>query len=355
MKIERGEGGALVVRWSRLSSTTVWIVGGLSLAVLVSLAGRVGLRGPAEVPPWLWAMGAAAVAGVFLLRAAMTTVWRIGGGWIVREGSWLRAERRWTADRNAEVELACRVTSGRNAHERWSVLVRSGGEAISFGEKANAEAQARQAGEAIARELGASLRYGPAGVAIRAEHLDLPFVERVVKYPALRVAPRPRPDGVGIREEVLGSSRVFRWRALNVFTLVTVVGLAAFVLVYVAADSPAARRFFLEHPEWIAGALGVPLVLLAGVGYRLSAGPQGVEYEVTMYGVPVRTRGISAMDLEEVWVRRIVHTPVLQMASDREIVRCRVYRWKGDAVLEWLAGEVQGALGGSFGASHDVV
>lgn len=234
----------------------------------------------------------------------------------------------------------------------WLVKLVSERYEYTVDERVDQQLESRAVAEAVAKTLKCPLKertVDGTDVVIDPHDLDLPFRERVTRYPALLGKPMPRPAGVPFRTRILdqGSAVDYSWSLMGMaFILdILVVGVVFFVLsaiperqhqpsLWEAARTSGDYTLYL----WVAAVIAFLLVLTAGLRVSLHLGPTSARFRELFFGIPLRTRTIPNDEIEEVRLFFSVRGPTVQIVSDRRILQFRV----SDADLAgWLAFEIR--------------
>lgn len=186
--------------------------------------------------------------------------------------------------------------------------------------------------------------------------LDLPFMARAEKYPALMGTPIEEPS-----DKIVGYSRGpegidVNWSFLRSGLLLEVIVLAAclFGAAFIPLPGgPKGEGFNLyqvaraeNNYSYFAGVAAftvLALALLSGYRNRIRLDSKEAMSQSTVWGIPVRTGRIPLSELEHVGISITSRGPYLQLISDKRILKemlpaTHIARWLGWEMRQYLAG-----------------
>ncbi len=244
------------------------------------------------------------------------------------------------------------------ADEIWTVHLIDDGRQYLVDRRVGHHIQVRSLAEKMAKASGGSLIESQDGKSHQFElsELDLPFMARAEKYPALMGSPVEEPSEKPITYSRDASGVHVSWSFFNSGLLLEVVVLTV-VLIGAAfiplPGGPDGRGFSLYQAErsegdyrYFAG-VGVFAVLalsmLGGYRSRIEISPaKGAVSQSTIWGFPVRTGKIPLDKLEHVGVTLTSRGPYLQLISDEKILKeqlpsAQIARWLAWEMRQYLA------------------
>lgn len=248
--------------------------------------------------------------------------------------------------------------------EIWTVHLIDEGRQYLVDRRVGQHIAVRSLAEKIAKASNGSLIEAQDGKSHKFElsELDLPFMARAEKYPALMGSPVEEPSEKPIRYSKDASGLEVSWSFFNSGLLLEVVVLTV-VLIGAAfiplPGGPDGRGFSLYQAEkeegdyrYFAGVgvfAVVALAMLGGYRSRIKLSPtDGALSQSTIWGVPVRTGKIPLSKLEHVGVTLTSRGPYLQLISDDRILKEQL---PSTQIARWLAWEMRQYLA-QLGASQ---
>jgi hypothetical protein len=222
-------------------------------------------------------------------------------------------------------------------------------------ERLGQQLESRGVAEAVAKALGCPLlekNDDGNDVVIDSRDLDLPFHERVKKYPALLGKPIPMPANAGVHRQEGGGRIEFSWGIVTPSLLLSMVALGVVFFIVSAIPSRPEQPSYLARAHasgdyhlyvWTAAIIAGALLISAGFRIKVTLSPAEIHLSETLWGVPLLTRAIPARSIEEVQVVHTVRGPQVQVVSDRALIQFRA----ADAdVAGWLGHEIRSHLAG---------
>lgn len=232
----------------------------------------------------------------------------------------------------------------------WLVKLVAGRHEYLLDERVGRQLESRCVAEGVARALGCSFREkDDEGVELTfsAADLDLPYVERVKRYPSLigrAVAAPPRPGVTRVEKE---GRLEFSWGIVTPSLLLSMLALGLVFFVVSAIPQKAGHMSYLErahqsgsyHLYYLVGTVIVAaLVFSAGYRLRLRLTPKGVYLQKSIWGIPMVGHTLKLCQVEEVQMAHTVRGPVVQVLGDSKLIEFQA----SDAdVAQWLAHEIR--------------
>ena len=187
--------------------------------------------------------------------------------------------------------------------------------------------------------------------------LDLPFVQRAQKHPALMGTPIDEPSDKVVHYARDASGIEVSWSFFRSGLFFEVIVFSAFLfgMAFVPLPGgPDGKGFSLYQAErseddyrYFAGVATftvISLALLAGYRSRIQLNPRvGALSQSTVWGIPVRTAKIPLAELEHIGVSITGRGPYLQFISDKRIFKemlpsTHIARWLAWEMRQYLAG-----------------
>lgn len=310
-----------------------------------------------------WRKGAAlglllVLAGLFLMAFTRRS-FRVRDGRIeVRDGLVRRPIRyTWKSEPRIRLQSLEIERAGRTV-ESWQVMLVDGKYEYLLDARPNQHLESRCLAEFLAKSIGCPLvvrQDAGSSVQIEAADLDLPFSERVHRYPSL-LGPSPeRPDPFPIAEQVQGEKRNYQWGMMTSGLLTEAVGLFLVALAVSVIPLPGDREMDyslvelarLHHDftyfQVTGGLFLLALFTLFGYRVKLELTPDVVLACTTLWGVPTWRCEIPLKVLEEITTRGRSQGAFLMLVSDERIISLRIQR---QHLAEYLAAELQYAVAG---------
>lgn len=361
MRIEaRGRDVDIIVHTDRNRSVSVFVVfvGLVAVWPLWYMGATWFAHEPRTWADWTPAVtlsGVLSFAGVLLAVASRKRISVAPDTVRVFEGPLRRPLTFTWADGPAPAIRLQGILSERKDHPKttWLVKLVSGRHEYTLDERAGRQMESRALAEAVAKALSCSfVEKDERGndLMLSAADLDLPYPERVRRYPSLIGSPVPQPSGVRIRHFERDGRREFSW---GIVTPSLLFGMAILGLMFFAASAVPERP---RHPSylevarargdfhlyvWTAGILAAALLICAGFRFRLRLSAKGVRLSESIWGVPLTSRTLPIDAIEEVQVSHTVRGPVVQVLADRRMIE---FRASDPDVAQWLAYEIRAYL-----------
>ncbi|MEW6283891.1 MAG: hypothetical protein AB1758_35085 [Candidatus Eremiobacterota bacterium] len=215
--------------------------------------------------------------------------------------------------------------------------------------------ESRTLAEMVAKAVGCPVREKTreeGEITLAAEELDLPFVERVRRHPALLGTPveETPPAASPVTEQRNGSTLRFSWSAFHKDGIGEILVAAALLLgiqllpFRLDSEGPTLSMWDLARTSGdysvFLGELGfllLVLVLLSGQRHEFLVDPDRVRWKRTLWGTTLKQVSIPIRELEQISVRDSSRGTFVQLISDRVIVSRRLPM----ATAAWLAGRLR--------------
>ncbi|MHB2016566.1 MAG: hypothetical protein ACYCW6_06410 [Candidatus Xenobia bacterium] len=234
------------------------------------------------------------------------------------------------------------------SEEVWQIKLITGDYEYLLDARPRQQLISRHLAEVLARSIPCDLveRETNREIVIHPDELDLPYQERVRRYPQLLGTPVPRPSQLrGLRIDAPDeSSCSYLWdlRATWLLTEILVLVLVAFGLSLLPFGGSsifyraAATNDYTYY--WVLGIiLLVSLVIVPGYQSRLRVGPSGVSYQTLVWKVPVASQTMAVCDVEELRQHDGLRGPIVQIISDSHLIS---FRLSDREVARWLVYDI---------------
>lgn len=237
----------------------------------------------------------------------------------------------------------------------WIVKLVNDRHEYTLDERLGQQIESRGIAEAIAKTLGCPLmekNEDGQDLAIEARDLDMPFSERVKRYPNLLGRPIAQPANAGVVRSDRNGGVQFSWGIVTGGLLAGMIGVGLLFFI-VSAVPPQA-----DHPSYFAiarangdyriyyGVISVimlALFVISGFRVRVTLDVTEIDMAETLWGVEIAHCSIPNCEVEEVQVSQTVRGSKVQVVSDNALMQFRT----GDMqVAGWLAYEIRTHLAG---------
>lgn len=267
---------------------------------------------------------------------------------LVRDGFWRRALRfQWSESccikmRSIEQEIRHRV------FEVWQIKLVSQGYEYLVDARPNQQLLSRRLAEALAKSLHCDLVEVDQGreLVIASGDLDLPFCDRVRKYPTVigtSVSIPPNASALIQYGTQPNGHRFFRWGVTASWLLLEILLLTLVALLLSVLPWHDQSIFYLAvaHNNYsyyygVLLLLFLSMVVLPGFQAELVLN-DAVSYRAMIWRVPIDSNTIPLEQVEEIRQYDGIRGPVVQIISDRRIISFRV---SDRDLARWLAYEV---------------
>ncbi|HEY3998182.1 MAG TPA: hypothetical protein VGO93_04915 [Candidatus Xenobia bacterium] len=314
------------------------------------------------VRDWTPSAHASLLMGLFGLLFIFNTrkhIWVKGRALIMRDGFWRKALH-FTAKDPCSIKLRAIETELRHrAFEVWQIKLVTEGYEYLLDARPNQQLVSRRLAEALTRALGCTLLEleDKVEIIIPATDLDLPFCERVKRYPLVLGSPQPRPATGHINLEDRGSMRIYSWGLWATGLLLEIVALVLIALFMswvhwngVSILDLAAATNNYTYYYALLGLLFISLVILPGYHEQLIVEHDHVRWQIVIWRIPVEAKTIPVDNVEEIRQHEGMRGPVVQVISARKIISVRV----NDRIqARWLAYDIGSFISGRNVAAGD--
>jgi hypothetical protein len=234
--------------------------------------------------------------------------------------------------------------------EYWETSLIDGKLEYTIDRREQRQLESRALGETIARYLGCELierdEEGRETV-IAPGDLDLPFRQRVIKYPGLLRKPVEAPRHEVLKIEERNRALLVSWGIKSTGVLLDLAVLVSFLFLFAIFPLKQGTHSFYQqcalrgdfYVFYIAGFL-ILFTVLVVLGYRarLKLSRNGAIFWVTIWGLPLRVRRIKMSEIEEIHITPSNRGPRIQIVSDRQIIS---FRLLDRPAARWLSYRLQ--------------
>jgi hypothetical protein len=187
---------------------------------------------------------------------------------------------------------------------------------------------------------------------IECADLDLPYRERVQKYPHM-IGPRlPRPALIRMKESDFQGGREYSWGIATAGFLMEILMASIFILLLTFVPwleeggsfyAWCSQRGYFFFYEWFAVVMTVIIIIVAGYRVRFRVNGEAVELIENFWKIPFSMKRISVKRVEEVRYYLGIRGPVFQVISDNSILS---FRLPDKERARWLTSEVRHLVAG---------
>ena len=303
------------------------------------------------------------LAGIFLSRKLIT----VQPGMVVIKDGFLATPLHLRFESTPTFKLAVYEEEHKGrVDEVWTVHLIDEGRQYLVDRRVSQHIAVRSLAEKLAKATQGALIEMHEGKPVKFEQaeLDLSFVERAEKYPALMGTPIEEPSDKVVNYQRDGQGILVSWSFLRSGIFMEVLLIAGFLVgaaFIPLPGGPDGKGFSVYQAERATGdysyfALVAAFTVLAIAllaGYRstmkLSAA-DGAMAQATIWGIPVRTARIPLGRIEHIGTSITSRGPYLQLISDTKIVKemlpsTHIARWLAWEMRQYLAGLGAAAVG----------
>jgi hypothetical protein len=331
------------------------VIGGIPLWYFLNVTRHHHLHTLADYYPGFAISGVVMLIGYLLARHSHKVIIIRPGHLTVKESLFARPMHiEWSGE--AFVRLQHLIDERKNrAGVLWLVKLGHERSEYTVDEREDQQVEARGIAETIAKTLRCPLIAkddSNQDVVIASTDLDLPFRQRVQKYPALMGKIAPQPAAVPVEISGSGTERHYRWGVRSSGLILDILVLTGIFIILsmlpLGNDRPSAYESAVvlhNYTVYLAGAaiVGLFLLLAAGVSMRLDIDARAATLTEKMWGLPFTSKTIPLTEIEEINLYLTMRGPVVQLVSDRNVLEFRV---SDAAVAAWLTSDIRAFLGG---------
>lgn len=305
---------------------------------------------------WNWEIGAAAAIVVALLGIGLILFSR--KHFLVREGSVTlkdglfapKMRYQWKGDPAVRLSSIEEEVGGK-AQEVWLVNLVDGKYQYTLDRRPGQQIASRALAEMVAKAIGCPVIEKvdhQTELRIERHELDLPFVERVQKYPQLMGQEVERPGHSDVEVEEKDDLRRYVWRITGTAMLFEVLGLFGVLLLVTLAPLPVGAEeesysllaIARQQGDYLyfyvlGAALLAVIAMLFGYRSEIVANPQLISTRAMLWGVPFKSSSIPVSSLENISARLSSRGAYLQFISDERIITERLPDLDTAAWLAW--------------------
>lgn len=239
--------------------------------------------------------------------------------------------------------------------EYWETTLLDGKLEYTIDRREHHQLEARALGEVLARHYACNFvekdEEGQETV-LSSDDLDLPFRQRVKKYPRLLRNPVDPPSRTILKIEQHHRALLMTWGIKTTGILIDI--FALFIIFFIFSILPwkeGGMSFYEECAKkqdffvYVAAGIILILAMLVVIGYRarLNLSPVGAIFWVTIWGVALRRKKIMIDWIEEIRLTPGMRGPRIQIISDREIISFRLFdrhaaRWLSYKLQQFMLG-----------------
>jgi len=232
--------------------------------------------------------------------------------------------------------------------EFWQVLLVNNRKEYFIDKRMNSQLELRQIAEAMAKSIGCSMldtTFSEGDVMISSSDLDLPFKERVEKYPQLAGKPIEKPGFTLLSVSDTSNGKIFQWGVASSKLLLEILIPSAILLIIsfipfkgwgssfykqclIAGEFFAYKAFFYI--------IGFIIVFLAGYRAKLKLENEKIVFSEYIWNVKFRSKFIPVEHVEEVNVVSNLRGVSVQIISNTKIINMRLFNMENASWLAWI-------------------
>lgn len=256
---------------------------------------------------------------------------------------------RWKKAPQIKLKAAEVLRRGRPM-EQWEIHLVDGKQDYTIDRRAYHHMETRSIAEVLAKHLSANLvdtTENSGTLEVAASDLDLPFKERIKKYPQLIGKPVERPAKVLFEITEKGKERVYSWSVGSTLFLIENLGIAGFLLLLsiipLWEGSPSLYELCVRRGEFylyygFVGVIAAVLAVVMGFRARLIVNEKGIRFKKYIWGLNYYNKFISLNKLEEIKFHVTYRGPEIHIISDEIYFTFRVSNIEN---ASWLAFEIR--------------
>lgn len=326
------------------------IVGSAPLYYLASLA----VNQPTEdLRPAIWIGLFFVIIGLYLIFYTKKRFWVNREKITMHEGL-LRKKITYSCPPNKSIRLKNFEIEHRGAPvEVWQVFLECGKKEFLIHEKINAQLEIRQLAETLAKILDCpfeDLTFEDEGIVINSADLDLPYRDRVIKYPELLGKATKKPAKVYFTVQEVNNHIVFSWGIMTtrLLTDILFICVVIFILSLIPFSSGglsffqvcAANKDFTFYYTFAALFI-LTIFILGGYKITLILSPSTIEFKEHIWALLYYKAKINIRKIEEINTFVGIRGAKVQIISDDELIDINIYdqenaRWLVCLIRQYL-------------------
>lgn len=231
--------------------------------------------------------------------------------------------------------------------EFWQISLVRGKHEYLIDKRPNHQLEMRGLAEALAKSIGCPFldTSHEEEIMISPEDLDLPFKERVLKYPQLAGIPIKRPSTIYLKIKDSPEGKTFIWgiASSKLFLEFLIGGALLLVLSFIpfSTNSPSYYQRCVQSDNFFSyyafGIIILSIIIIFG-RYRasLQLGKDKINFKEKLWGIPYSLKVIPAEEVEEINLYIGMRGPMVQVVSDKKIINLRIYNQENARWLSWI-------------------
>lgn len=249
--------------------------------------------------------------------------------------------------KNYEIEYKTTPT------EIWELFLVSDKKEFSIHKRPNSQLEMRQLSETLAKILECpfeDLTFEEEGITINSDDLDMPYKDRVLKYPQLLGKTIKEPSKVHFSTKEAGQNKIFSWGIMTPRLLsdTVLISLLLFILSFIpmANNNPSFFQICAENKDFFvyyvfAGIVFFTIFVLSGYKINLVLAPNYIEFTEHLWAAPYHSGSIPINELEEINMYVTIRGAKVQIISDKKLIDIHLYnpenaRWLVYLIRQYL-------------------
>lgn len=232
--------------------------------------------------------------------------------------------------------------------EIWEVFLAYGKKEFTIHKRPNSQLEMRQLAETLAKILECpfeDLTFEEEGVTINPTDLDLPYKDRILKYPQLLGKTAKEPAKVYFKVKDINNNRVFSWGIMTARLLSDILFLSALILLLsfipIANNIPCFFKVCTEKNDFLvyylfASLISISIVILSGYRVKLVLTPKNIEFTEYMWAFPYYHSSIDTNKIEEINMYVTLRGAKVQIISDEKLIDIHLYNPENARYLVYL-------------------
>lgn len=327
------------------------IVGSAPLYYLASIA----INQPTyDLRPAIWIGLVFVIIGFYFIFFSKKNFWVSKNKIIIKDGFLKRKLTYECNDPNKLIRLKnYEIEYKTTPVEIWEVFLVSGKKEFEIHKRPNSQLEMRQLSETLAKILECpfeDLTFEEEGIVINSDDLDLPYKDRVIKYPQLLGKTIKEPAKVHFLIKKDGANKIFSWGIMSPRLLsdILIVSTLIFILSFIpmANNNPSFFQICGENKDFFVYYTFAVIVLftifvLSGYKINLILAPKHIEFNEYIWAIPYHHGSIGINNIEEINMYVTIRGAKVQIISDRRLIDIHLYnpenaRWLVYLIRQYL-------------------
>ncbi|MFH1453740.1 MAG: hypothetical protein ABIH00_07145 [Armatimonadota bacterium] len=324
------------------------IIGSAPIYYLASLA----IDQPTlDLRPAIWIGAFFVVLGLYFIMCSKKSFW-VSKNKLVIKDSFFKKKLTYKCDfPDKAISLKSYEIEYRAAPvEIWQVFLTGDKKEFLIHKKANAQLEMRQLAETLAKILECpfqDLAFEDEGITINSSDLDLPYKDRVLKYPQLLGKAIKKPQKVYFTTEQVNNNLIFSWGIMTPRLLMDILFISGIMLLLsIIPCSRGGHSFFeicvMNKQFWsyyiFAGIIIATVFILSGYKVSLVLTPKAVNFNEYIWAITYRRICIEIDKIEEINTFVSIRGAKVQIISDKKLIDIHIYNQEN---ARWLVYQIR--------------